>query len=276
MKKLHVCSWMGAAAMLFSGCETITAGSSAYPAPSAHIEEAPISGEITNTAMARLILKLTNLEGLVDTNNEQAVIRELQKTGNWPAGQYQGADRLTPETFAAIYRKVAQSRGAVNGGNFTLGVAKEVTVRIYDVGDIKDEREITTKVDKRGNLVLPLVRSVHVKGLTPGEAAEKIRQAYVDGGIYRSLTVDVQSSEGDLFIEGEVNEVGKIEYSAGMTLSELIIASGGLTEFADDNRIEINRNRNVTVHDYSKIRSSEAVDPVLQPGDRVNVKRTRW
>jgi hypothetical protein len=58
-----------------------------------------------------------------------------------------------------------------------------------------------------------------------------------------------------------------------MSLCDLIITSGELTQFADRSEIKLIRNKRVTIHDYDDILEGKEDDPILKPGDRITVSR---
>jgi protein involved in polysaccharide export with SLBB domain len=55
-----------------------------------------------------------------------------------------------------------------------------------------------------------------------------------------------------------------------------IAATGGLTDYADQTKVEILRNGTRTLVNIKKVRQNQVPDPTLQPGDKVSVPRSFW
>jgi protein involved in polysaccharide export with SLBB domain len=81
------------------------------------------------------------------------------------------------------------------------------------------------------------------------------------------------------YIGGEIGSPGQKEFYAGMTLTQALLASGGVTRAAGP-KVKVSRQgadgRLVsTEYDLPEIEKGLAPDPALQPGDRVEVARGR-
>ena len=79
------------------------------------------------------------------------------------------------------------------------------------------------------------------------------------------------------YIGGAINSPGQKPYHAGLTLTQSILASGGVAADAGD-RIKVSRlgsNGRLISQEYNlkRIQLGRAVDPVLQKGDRIEVFR---
>ncbi|MDT5124166.1 MAG: polysaccharide biosynthesis/export protein [Acidobacteriota bacterium] len=82
------------------------------------------------------------------------------------------------------------------------------------------------------------------------------------------------------YIGGQINSPGQKDFHAGMTLTQAVLASGGATRFAGG-KVKVSRQgadgRLVTTeYNLKQIESGKIPDPVLQPGDRVDVGRGGW
>ena len=229
----------------------------------------------SNGDMAQFMIRLLELENAVaDKTDKKLCIAELQQMGHWPKGIYNINAPLTNITMLKIEHLKRRSGRQVLSKEAQFAHGSEIKIKIYDIGQEREEREeIETKVDKNGNITLPYIKRVSVVGLTAAEASTKIRQSYIDKGIYKDLTVDVTSKAGFLYVEGEIKEPGKKDFLGGMTLSDLLIESGGMNEFAKFWEIKIKRGSQQSIHNYEEIREGKAKDPILKPGDRVFIPR---
>ena len=83
-----------------------------------------------------------------------------------------------------------------------------------------------------------------------------------------------------LYIGGSVVSPGQKDFHAGMTLTQAVLASGGVTRFAGS-KVKISRQgadgRLVsTEYNLKQIEAGKVPDPVLQAGDRLEVSRGGW
>ncbi len=256
-----------------TGCNTLDSSfGSAVDGPDVNVSDDTV---VTNGMFAQAMVRLRDMEGIIkNIDNQKECIKELQRIQIWPKGDFPVSEKLTAKTLIQVEDMLRRKKESGDLRDATLERGSEVNVRIYDIGVGPDDViEKTTNVDKNGDITLPMVRKVNIAGLTDSDAAEKIRKAYIKGGFFRDCTVDVTGETGSLYISGEIETKGRVDFKGGMTLTELIISSGGLTEFADRDSIKIIRNRKTSKHDYDKIEEGTEVDPILKPGDRVVIAR---
>lgn len=86
--------------------------------------------------------------------------------------------------------------------------------------------------------------------------------------------VSVLSTTGFYYIAGEINTAGQKEYATGMTLFQAIVASGGVK--GNPKKATIRRkvekgSLNVVDYDLRAIKAGKATDPVLSPGDMIEI-----
>jgi protein involved in polysaccharide export with SLBB domain len=84
----------------------------------------------------------------------------------------------------------------------------------------------------------------------------------------------VLSTTGFYYIAGEINTTGQKEYAAGMTLFQAITASGGAK--GNPKKAMIRRKGekgilNVSDYDLRAIKAGKATDPVISPGDMIEI-----
>lgn len=129
-------------------------------------------------------------------------------------------------------------------------------------GEVTIERQKGTFPDGSDSLVVRLGG----KDPSPEELDELSR--YLHSG---DLVVAV--TQHWVTLSGEVSRPGRYPLEDGLTLSRLIESAGGLSPFGND-RITVRHNdaRGDVEVDLRAVRSGEAVDPTLSPGDHVVVK----
>ncbi len=139
--------------------------------------------------------------------------------------------------------------------------------------------EVSTTVPVRpdGFITAPLLEDVPAAGKTPTELARDLEEALSVFLRDPLVTVIVQGFVGifpeQIRVLGEATEPKALQYSDGMTLLDLMIAVGGITEFADGNRavlvrFEDGEKRQYTVRLRDLIEDADLTANVdLQPGD---------
>jgi polysaccharide biosynthesis/export protein len=117
--------------------------------------------------------------------------------------------------------------------DYTLGLGDVVRVSVYANPDMATE----TRVAEDGNITLPFIGDVLVKGLTPKLAQQKIAKLLDAGGYVKNAQVNLLVSQYQsqiVSVMGEVNRPGKIVLEKPTKLSELIGLAGGLNGNASD------------------------------------------
>jgi polysaccharide export outer membrane protein len=135
------------------------------------------------------------------------------------------------------------------------------------------------RVDQDGNLVLPILGTMHVAGETASEARTQIRKSLIDGRILNDPQVDLSILEymmSQVTVFGEVGSPGKYPLLTPHKLVEVLALAGGLTSLAG-NEVQITPASEAAepllVH-YSKATDPKSIENVLvKPGDTVQVKR---
>jgi protein involved in polysaccharide export with SLBB domain len=122
----------------------------------------------------------------------------------------------------------------------------KLQVRVYNYPDLS----LTTLVDARGSVELPLAGRVEVQGLETGQAAAKIQQALLP--YIRKPAVEVQAIEASpsIFVSGGPG--GVLKYQPGETLS------GALADIQKIDGVEVSTSR-VDLRNVSVIRDGKTV-----------------
>jgi protein-tyrosine phosphatase len=135
----------------------------------------------------------------------------------------------------------------------------------------------TVRVDASGQISLPLLGNVRVSGRTVRELEADLAARY--GAKYLQspqVTVAVKESPSrSLTIEGAVRKPGIYPVAAQSTLLKAIALSGGLDPISDPSAVMIfrtaNQQRVSATFDMRPIRTGEAPDPDVYPGDVIVV-----
>ncbi len=140
---------------------------------------------------------------------------------------------------------------------------------------IPQEKVIETVVDEYGQITLPYIKEpVLVVGLSTSGLEREIQRIYIDGRIYRNVTVNIQTSAKSYFMEGEVRDPKEYPLNRRITLLQAIAAAGGYTDFADKKDVIITRRgENIKVN-AKDIEKHPELDMQIEAGDRIKVDRT--
>ena len=160
--------------------------------------------------------------------------------------------------------------------NYRLGPGENIQIFVWRAP------ELSTVVPIRpdGRFSMPLVEDLPAAGKTPTELARDIEdrlKAYVQDPI---VTVIAQvNGAGDprqqVKVLGQAVNPSSLSYRSGLTALDVVIAVGGLTEFADGNRAVLVREESGQKISYrlrldDLVRKGDiAADRPLMPGDTI-------
>jgi protein involved in polysaccharide export with SLBB domain len=89
--------------------------------------------------------------------------------------------------------------------------------------------------------------------------------------------ITVQANPAQFFyVDGEVKLPGEKSFRPGLTLTQAIIAAGGLTKNAKEVRLARDNGKGFLIISHYKLKevnSGKIADPVLQPGDRITIAK---
>ena len=151
-------------------------------------------------------------------------------------------------------------------GPYALDTGDVVRVTVYG------ETELTNsyRVDDAGNLALPLIGAVPVRGKTTQMAAAEITTALAAGYIREpSVAVEVESYR-PFYIQGAVRQGGQFPYVYGMTVRAAISTAGGFSDTADRSKAILYRRQGKEM-----VKGSVNLDFPIYPGDTVVISE-RW
>jgi len=147
------------------------------------------------------------------------------------------------------------------------------------------ELSVTVPVRPDGRFSMPLLQDVQAAGKSPSEVADTIKQSlgdYVRDPVVTVIVQNVQgASGGKVSVIGEAAQPKAVAYRAGLTLLDVLIEVGGLTQFANGNDARLVRVVNgkpkefrLRVADLMKDGDTTA-NVELAPGDVIRIPE-RW
>jgi polysaccharide export outer membrane protein len=129
-----------------------------------------------------------------------------------------------------------------------------------------EELSTTVQVRPDGKLSTPLVEDLQAAGRTPSQLARDIETVLLEYVRAPVVTVIMQEFRGDIAqqvrVVGQAVEPRALQYRDGMTVLDVIIEVGGLSEFAAGNRAKIVR-RSASGSNEIRVR----LDDLLNDGD---------
>lgn len=135
-----------------------------------------------------------------------------------------------------------------------------------------------------GKVSTPLVQEIVAAGKTPKELAAEIETGlanYIKEPLVTVTVMQFQGAVGDFVrVAGQVATPQAVAYRRDMTILDLVIAAGGMTEFAAGNRATLVRNAGGKQQAY-RVRLADLVEDgdisanmPMQPGDILIVPET--
>ncbi len=155
----------------------------------------------------------------------------------------------------------------------TLGPDDVIDVRVYQ------EKELSGlhRVGADGTISYPLVGTVKVAGLTPGELTETLTDR-LQNGFLRNPQVSVFVKEFNskkVFVLGEVRKPGTFRYEDRMTIVQAVTLAGGLKALAAKDRLILTRvidgAEQKFIVPFKEISQGTSKNVLLRPGDIVFV-----
>ena len=160
--------------------------------------------------------------------------------------------------------------------------ADEYRIGIEDVLQISvwGEPDLTMSVMVRpdGRVSFPLIDDIDVAGRTPQEVRDDVTKRLDEFVREPAVTIIVeQINSFRVYVLGEVNQQGALNFKSPTRLLQAVAAAGGLTEFSRKKivllREETGQEIRITV-DYKRLVAGDSAEPnrLLRPGDTLLVE----
>ena len=168
-------------------------------------------------------------------------------------------------TPATLSEQSNVAAGAAEGGDsplYVIGPGDRLNVFVW--GDSELSTEVVVRPD--GLITTPLVEDLQASGRTPTELARTLEARLSKFVKSPKVTVSVTNFVGryteQVRVVGQAAQPQSIPYRDGMTLLDVIISVGGLTEFAAGNKATIVRKVNGQTRQF-RVR----LDDLIRDGD---------
>lgn len=149
---------------------------------------------------------------------------------------------LTVTTAVAEENNLTKTPATMSGasGTYVIGPGDNLQVFVWR----SPELSITVPVRPDGRITTPLVEEMVASGKTPAVLArdmEEVLAEYIRSPKVNIIITDPQGLMSDVKIVGQVVTPQSVPYRDGLTALDMVLAVGGLTEFAAGNRAKIIR-----------------------------------
>jgi polysaccharide biosynthesis/export protein len=158
-------------------------------------------------------------------------------------GQERGSE---PPAAASAGSGPPAAASAVDASSYLVGPGDSLQIFVWDHEDLTT----TVQVRPDGKISTPLVEDLQAAGRSPTQLARDIEGVLEEFVRSPVVTVIVQSFVGEttqqIRVVGQAVEPRALQYRQGMTVLDVVIEVGGLSEFAAGNRARIVRRVNGT------------------------------
>lgn len=141
---------------------------------------------------------------------------------------------------------------------------------------IPDPSQHNVQIDDSGLITLPYIGGIEVVGLTTSQLSARIKTTYVERNFYRAIDVSVTVTERFVYVGGEVQNPGRIEWTPDLTMTKAIQAAGEFTLYAKETAVNVVRDQTAYSLDAKLAQRSPAEDPKLLPGDSLQIDRSAF
>jgi polysaccharide biosynthesis/export protein len=164
---------------------------------------------------------------------------------------------------STAYPPVSQElRSVKRDYNYLIGPGDSVEIFVWG----NEELTVTVPVRPDGKITTRLVEDIKASGKTPSQLARDIEKAYSEFVKSAVVSVIVDGFVGiptqQIRVVGEASKPLSVPYNKHMTLLDLMIAVGGLTDFADGNKTVLIRHVKGSRETYGL-----RVEDLLKDGD---------
>lgn len=182
----------------------------------------------------------------------------------------------TPEQGTSITAgSAAQSTNTLAGtvfgdsGGYILQPLDPIYIRF---SGIQEQMQLDLVIDEQGEIsLLHLKEPVKAAGLTTSQLESLIERLYIDGGIYKTVSVNVTMTAKNYYVLGEVNQPGQFPLQTGTTLLQAIAGARGPNAFANLKKVTISRKGKLKTFNYKKLEENPSLDVKIEAGDVIKV-----
>jgi len=177
-------------------------------------------------------------------------------------------------TGAGTYVWAKDLPAAHSTQGYLIATGDTISVRVIN----QDSMSTRARVRSDGRVALPLLGDVEVRGKTPSSLREELEARFKQYLVAPSVTVNVEEVAPVLVsVLGEVAHPGVVKLDPNASVSEALAGAGGLTDYANRDRIFVVRRADKPLRIRFTFDGLEGSDPAavrfnLRRGDVVVVE----
>lgn len=158
----------------------------------------------------------------------------------------------------------------------TFHIGEVITVKCIPLSNQTDQfPDHTERIGEDGYISLLYVGQVKAVGKTAAQLKNEIHDLYVPK-YYNGLNVTVFGDAKYFYVDGEVRNPNKFEYTGEMTAVKAISVAGGFTDFARKTKVQVTHGGHKQTVNVSKAIDDPSLDIPVYPGDTIHVPRRLW
>jgi polysaccharide export outer membrane protein len=156
---------------------------------------------------------------------------------------------------------------------YRIGPMDKLSVSVLQLPDLPKEQE----VDANGDILMPLIGTVHAAGLTADELGARLKEKFGERYLQApTIQVAIVDALGDrVTVDGAVNAPGVYSLNGANSLLDAVALAKGLSEKAVPSRVAVFRTidgkRMAAGFDLKKIRKGLQADPPIYGNDLIVV-----
>lgn len=158
-------------------------------------------------------------------------------------------------------------------GGYVLQPLDPIYIRF---SGIQEQQQLDLVIDEQGEIsLLHIQEPIKAAGLTTSQLEYMIERLYLDGGIYKNVSVNVTMTAKAFYVQGEVNQPGEFPLKTGTTLLQAIAGARGYTAFANKKRVTVTRQGKVYTFNMKELEKDPSKDVKIKAGDVIKVWQSR-
>lgn len=139
---------------------------------------------------------------------------------------------------------------------------------------VEDQGIYEQTVNEDGKVSMPHIGSLQAAGITTVQLKSAIEKAYRDRRIYSNPNISIVTQQNRFIsVIGEVRNPQRVPYTKDLTAWGAIAACNGFTDYAEKRRVRLLRENQVFEFDADAIPTDPSKDILLQPDDKIEVRR---
>jgi len=137
---------------------------------------------------------------------------------------------------------------------------------------IMEQQQLELVIDENGEIsLLHIKQPIKAAGLTASALEDRIEQLYVEGGIYKNVSVNVTMTAKIYYVQGEVIQPGQFQLMSGTTLLQAIAGARGYTPYANKKKVTISRYGKIYTYSAKELEEDPSKDVKIEAGDVIKV-----